>query len=289
MSRSDARWAELGDGVLVRRYTELDLSIGLIVGEDACLVVDTRGDLVQGAELAAAVREVTPVPWTVVLTHAHWDHSFGTGAFLPAAVWAHEECVADLRREGAEQRERVAAMYIDLGRPADAAHVAEVEIVLPDQVLRDRAELTVGGRAVVLAHFGPGHTDNDIVVQVPDAGVVFAGDLVEQGAPPSFGDSYPLAWPAAVDGILGLAPEVISPGHGEPVDVGFVAAQQAELALVARLCTDVITGDSDRHTALRRSPYPAGVFDAALQRVKASHPEAAKSPSHQQHIAPNGR
>ncbi len=276
MCPSSAHWVELGDGVLVRRYAELDLSIGLVIGDGGCLVVDTRGDLVQGAELAAAVREVTPVPWTVAVTHAHWDHSFGTGAFLPATVWAHEDCRAELLTHGHAQRDTVVAMYTDLRRPTDAAHVAEVEPVLPDRVLRDRAELTVGGRAVVLAHFGPGHTGNDVVAHVPDAGVVFAGDLVEQGAPPAFGDSFPLAWPAAVDGILGLAPTVVSPGHGEPVDAAFVAAQRAELALVARLCTDVITGHSDRHAALRRSPYPPGVFDAALRRVRASHPEAGK-------------
>lgn len=269
-------WVELGDGVLVRRYTELDLSIGLVLGDGACLVVDTRGDLVQGAELAAAVRRVTAAPWTVVLTHAHWDHSFGTAEFLPAAVWAHERCAADLREHGHAQRATVIDRYEALGRHDDAAHVAAVQPVVPDRLVSDRAELLVGGRPVTLAHFGPGHTDNDIVVHVPDAGVVFAGDLVEQGAPPAFEDAHPRAWPTAVDGILGLAPTVVSPGHGEPVDATFVTGQRAELAVIATLCEDVIAGRRGRADALRRSPYPAGVLDAAIERTRASRPDAAE-------------
>jgi glyoxylase-like metal-dependent hydrolase (beta-lactamase superfamily II) len=271
-----ARWVDLADGVLVRRYAELDLSIGLVIGDGECLVVDTRGDLVQGAELAAAVREVTPSPWTVVVTHAHWDHYFGTAAFLPATVWAHQNCRTDLAATWRAQRARVAEMYRDLGRPVDAEHVAEVTPVLPDRLVTRRAELTIGGRPVVLAHFGPGHTDNDLVVHVPDAGVVFAGDLVEQGAPPAFEDAHPLAWPTAVAGIVGLAPTVVSPGHGDPVGLEFLSGQQAELTLVARLCADVIAGRSTRRAALGRSPYPAGVLDTAIERVRASHPASNK-------------
>ncbi|HEY1574555.1 MAG TPA: MBL fold metallo-hydrolase [Pseudonocardiaceae bacterium] len=270
------RWVELGDGVLVRRYAELDLSIGLVVGDGACLVVDTRGDLVQGAELAAAVREVTRAPWTVVLTHAHWDHSFGTGSLLPTAVWAHERCRTDLAEHGTEMRADVAAMYRAMDRPADAEHVLAVDPVLPDRVVGRHAELTVGGRAVVLAHFGRGHTDNDLVVHVPDAGVVFAGDLVEQGAPPAFGDAFPLAWPATVDGIADLRPEIVSPGHGDPVGVAFVRAQRAELAVVAEVGADVVAGRCGRRDALLRSPYPAGVLDTAIERIRATRTESGK-------------
>ena len=52
------RWVELADGVLVRRYAELDLSVGLVIGDSDALVVDTRSDPGQGAELRAAVRQV---------------------------------------------------------------------------------------------------------------------------------------------------------------------------------------------------------------------------------------
>jgi glyoxylase-like metal-dependent hydrolase (beta-lactamase superfamily II) len=70
-------WRELDDGVYVRSYAEQVLNVGLVVGEAGCLVVDTRSSHVQGAELAAAVRGLTSLPWVIVNTHAHWDHCFG--------------------------------------------------------------------------------------------------------------------------------------------------------------------------------------------------------------------
>src|SRR5699024_5035052 len=78
------QWIELGDGVFARRHDELDLTTGLVVGAERCLVIDTRGDCDQGAELAGAVRTVTTLPWTLVYTHAHVDHAWGGEAFLPA-------------------------------------------------------------------------------------------------------------------------------------------------------------------------------------------------------------
>ncbi|HVV24093.1 MAG TPA: MBL fold metallo-hydrolase [Pseudonocardiaceae bacterium] len=271
-----ARWVEVGDGVLVRRYAELDLSIGLVLGDGGCLVVDARGDLVQGAELAAAVRRVTPLPWTVVITHAHWDHSFGTASLLPSAVWAHENCRADLARNGHRQRANVAAMYREQGRTADAEHVERVEPVLPDRLVTDRAELSVGGRRVVLAYFGPAHSDNDLVAHVPDAGVVYAGDLVEQGAPPAFEDAYPQSWPTALDGILGLVPTVVVPGHGNPVDVAYVTQQRAEIDLLGKLSADVVAGRCGRRDALARSPYAENVLDTAIRRTQATRPDVGK-------------
>ncbi|MFI2363626.1 MBL fold metallo-hydrolase [Promicromonospora sp. NPDC019610] len=260
------RWIEVADGVLVRRYTELDLSVGLVVGGESCLVVDTGGDAGQGAELAAAVREVTPLPWQVVLTHSHFDHSFGTEAFAPCAVWAHRRCRADLVATGDQQRETWARRYRERGEPDLADRIGAVRLVLPDHLVDDGAELDLGGRRVGLRHFGPAHSDHDLVVHVPDADVVFAGDLVEHGAPPQFGDAFPQGWPAALDGVLALGAAIVLPGHGDPVDRDFVRAQRAELALVAELCREVAAGCLGREQALARSPYPEEFTAAALAR-----------------------
>ncbi|MFJ3405960.1 MBL fold metallo-hydrolase [Promicromonospora sp. NPDC090134] len=260
------RWVEVADGVLVRRYAELDLSVGLVVGGESCLVVDTGGDAGQGAELAAAVREVTPLPWQVVLTHSHFDHSFGTEAFAPCAVWAHRRCRADLVATGDRQRETWARRYRERGEPEVADRIAAVRLVLPDRLVDEGAELDLGGRRVGLRHLGPAHSDHDLVVHVPDADVVFAGDLVEHGAPPQFGDAFPQGWPAALDGVLALGAATVLPGHGDPVDRDFVRAQRAELALVAELCREVAAGRLGRAQALARSPYPAEFMAAALAR-----------------------
>ncbi|MFF3442920.1 MBL fold metallo-hydrolase [Streptosporangium sp. NPDC002721] len=301
----EGRWVEVADRVLVRRYAELDLSVGLVVGDGGCLVVDTRGDERQGAELLAEVRRVTRDPWTVVITHSHFDHSFGTRPFLDCPVWAHEGCRADLLENGERARDEWTRHYRDLGRADVAGDIARTGIVPPDHLVTDRARLVVGGRPVVLAHLGRGHSGNDLVVHVPDAGVTFAGDLVENGAPPAYEDAYPLEWPATVAGLLdlidslaplgggpasgpgpGFGPDpglgsgpgpasgpdgaVVVPGHGDPVGRGFVVAQHAEISALARLCERVIAGSLSPADAVRLSPYPEETTRIALGR--AGHP-----------------
>ncbi|MEV7005883.1 MBL fold metallo-hydrolase [Streptosporangium sp. NPDC051022] len=266
----EGRWIEVADRVLVRRHTELDLSVGLVLGDGGCLVVDTRGDERQGAELLAEVRRITPDPWAVVITHSHFDHGFGTRPFLDCPVWAHENCRTDLAENGAAAREVWARWYRERGEPGIADDIAGTEIVLPDRLVTDRAELSVGGRAVVLSHFGPGHSGNDLVVHVPDAGVTFAGDLVENGAPPDYEDARPLDWPAALEGLLGLigsAGGTVVPGHGDPVGREFVMTQHAEITAVAALCREVTAGRMNAESALRLSPYPPETTRTALRRA----------------------
>ncbi|WP_248958828.1 MBL fold metallo-hydrolase [Sphaerisporangium perillae] len=285
------RWIEVGDRIWARRHTELDLTLGLVAGERACLVIDTGCDEEQGAGFAAAVRELTGLPWSVVLTHAHFDHGFGTAAFVekrsgevepawrrdrggepvPDAarchVWAHPGCAADLAENGEAQRAVWVEHYREEGKANAAERIAAARIVLPDRLVETTAELDLGGRLVRLIHPGPGHTGHDLMVHVPDSDLVFAGDLVEQGAPPSFGDAFPLAWPSALDRLLELGPRTIVPGHGEPVDAAFVAAQRAELAQVARLCQAVAAGGLSPAEALARSPYPEHFTSEALTRA----------------------
>jgi len=153
--------------------------------------VDTRGDLVRGAEWAAAVREVTKAPWTVAITHSHWDHLLRHRR-VPAQRGLGAPGVP--RRPGGERHPAAGqtwrARYREYGRP-DLTELADlisvVEPVLPDRLVLDRTELTVGGRTVVVGvlRARPQPTTTWLV-HVPDADVVFAGDLVEQGAPPSF-------------------------------------------------------------------------------------------------------
>ena len=229
-----AGWVEVGDRVLVRRHRELDLNCGLVVGDGACLVVDTRSHLGEGRALAEAVRVVTPHPWTVVNTHAHHDHCFGNAAFPGADIWAHRRCADDLAATGDLQRASVVAGLLADGDPA-AELVATAPLHLPDHLVEDATTLDVGGRPVSLRHLGRGHTAADLVVAVDD--VLFAGDLVEQGAPPAMEDAFPLEWPATVTALLELVRGPVVPGHGAVVDAAFVAAQRDELARLARWLT----------------------------------------------------
>ena len=256
-----AGWQEVADGVLVRRHLSLDLNCGLVVGEGACLVIDTRAHLGEAADLISAVRTVTMSPWAVVNTHAHYDHCFGNAAFRPAPVWSSRGCAAELIATGERQRRAVVAQLRAAGDPVAADAVAAAPIDAPDRLVDDVAVLDIGGREVALRFLGRGHTDHDLVVEVEtpgDGSVVFAGDLVEQGAPPAFDDAYPAAWPATLGRLHALARGPVVPGHGAIVDAGYVGAQRQELLAVL--------------AALRSGRLDDGPYDAATMSVAASRP-----------------
>jgi glyoxylase-like metal-dependent hydrolase (beta-lactamase superfamily II) len=260
-------WQEVGDRVFRFRYRSLDLNVGAVLGSDEVLVVDTRSFPAQAAELVADLRRLTPLPCRqVVNTHAHFDHSFGNATLRPAAIWGHERCAAHLRALG--ERERA-----DLLRwlPDAAGELDGLVIDPPDRTVGDAgAELEVGGRRVELRFAGRGHTDHDLVVTMPDAGAAFWGDLVEEGAPPVYGnDAFPLEWPATLDRLLASAPPVVVPGHGDVVGHGFVRGQREELAAMAELCRRVAAGELPVAEAVAAAPFPAATARDALARAGA--------------------
>jgi len=257
-------WIELGGGVFSKRYESLDLNVGVVICGDGVLVVDTRAHYGQARELLADLSRLTPHPvrW-VVNTHHHWDHTFGNAVFLPVPIWGHERCALALRLRGERMRREVKEWA-----PGHAAQFDEVVITPPDHTFDGAATLALAGRVIELQYLGRGHTDNDIVALVPDAGVLFAGDLIEESAPPAFHDSFPLEWPDAVAGLLPLAAGPVVPGHGAVVDAGFVAAQQRDLADVARLALERhAMGLSAAQAAAAGGPYPAEVLETAFGRA----------------------
>jgi glyoxylase-like metal-dependent hydrolase (beta-lactamase superfamily II) len=116
-------------------------------------------------------------------------------------------------------------------------------------------------------HYGRGHTDNDVIVVVPEVHAVFAGDLVEQGGPPSFEDSYPMDWPGTLGRMLDLIDGPVIPGHGEIVGRAFVERQLADLSALAQLARRVRFDGGTVNDALPMSPFPAVVARLALSRA----------------------
>ncbi|HET7677970.1 MAG TPA: MBL fold metallo-hydrolase, partial [Candidatus Limnocylindrales bacterium] len=255
---------EVGAGVFVRRYQFFDQDIVAVVGDGELLVVDTRTTYRQADELQADLRALTPVPWRVVVsTHEHYDHTFGNGRFRGCAIWGHERCATRMLERGEAARRKLAAEIPEL-----ADELTEVEIVPPDHTFAEAAQIHVGGRRVELSYHGRGHTDNDIAVRIPDASVVLLGDLIEQGAPPSFGDSYPVEWPETLGRILPsiAAGVAVVPGHGDVVDRAFVEAQAAELAALADLARAIHAGELGHDDAAARAPFGGQAAQTALRR-----------------------
>lgn len=262
----DGRWRELGTGVWVRHHDALRLNCGVVVGDGEALVIDTRSHRGEGDELLEAVRDVTDAPVRhVVNTHAHFDHCFGNESFLPARIWGQRRCRDELVATGDEQRRVVAEAM-----PETADRLREVVILPPEELVDDTAVVDVGGRDVALHFLGRGHTDHDLVVNVDDCGVVFAGDLVEEGAPPAFDDAYPVEWPGTLERLVELCRGTVVPGHGEVVDAEFVMRQRSQLAGVAELCRAAAEEAIKEAEAIAESPFPEDVTRLALARVRAT-------------------
>jgi glyoxylase-like metal-dependent hydrolase (beta-lactamase superfamily II) len=219
-----------------------------------------------------------------VNTHVHFDHTFGNVVFAAegAELVAHEDAAAALPEHAAEIRAQAAAeadedeLYADL--------VATDEVV-PKRTFSSAMTFDLGDRLVELVHPGRGHTSGDVVVRVPDADVVLAGDLVEEsavrGGVPGFGkDCYPMEWPTTLDLVLNLigADTVVVPGHGAPVGREFVQEQRASLGVVAETIRDLAGRGVPLDQALDEAdwPYPREELVDAVRRGYEQLPRTQK-------------
>lgn len=255
-------WREIGDRVWVRRYAWLDQTIGVIGGEDGLVIIDTRATHPLADELRADIQALGGNPLAAVVnTHGHWDHSFGNARFLPTPIWGHVRCATMIVEQGEEMRARMSREF-----PDEAFD--EVELTPPSEVFGESATLDLGDRKVELHYLGRGHTDNDIVITVPDASVLFAGDLLENAPAPAFGDSYPIAWVETGHALVDNVKGIVVPGHGDPFDRRFAQDQVEQLAVLAQLGRELAGGAIGRDEAIRRSPFPAEPTATALERVR---------------------
>jgi glyoxylase-like metal-dependent hydrolase (beta-lactamase superfamily II) len=127
----------------------------------------------------------------------------------------------------------------------EAGEWLEVVVTPPTELVGDRHSLDLGDRVVEMLHLGRGHTDNDLLLHIPDAGAWLLGDVIEESGPPCYGSGcFPLDWPVTVNRLLALlaAGDVLVPGHGQPVGKPFVLAQQEQLARVADLIREIYDG-----------------------------------------------
>ncbi len=263
-------WQALGPGVFRRRHALLDQNVGLVLGTDAALLIDTRPTPAGTRELLDDLGDLTRLPLRfVVNTHCHFDHTFGNECFPRTMIWGHRRCARALRVQGEAQRAAALTWM-----PDEAAALATVRVTPPGRLVDTSVTLDLGQRSVELRYLGRGHTDGDLIVLVPDAGVVFAGDLLEEGAPPSFEDSFPLDWPASVGRLLELAGGAadrrrIVPGHGDLVDRGSLESQRGLLDAVAAAAIEGHAAHIPPEIAAAGVALPAEVGATVMRRAYA--------------------
>jgi glyoxylase-like metal-dependent hydrolase (beta-lactamase superfamily II) len=270
-------WQEVGERCYRRRYDSYDLNIGVVRGSDALLLIDTRCHGREASELLEELRVfgTRPIRW-IVNTHWHFDHTFGNAAIKRAQragapsieIWGHRVMRDELLQWSDETRTTLIAQ-----RPEWAADLEVVEIVAPDHLVDDLASIDLGDRAVRVQHFGPAHTGGDLVAFVDDAGAVFAGDLVEESAPPAYGgDCHPCDWPVCNTAMLAriATDATVVPGHGDVVDRAFVERQLADLTTVSELIGELRDAGVDVVDAVAagrgRWPFPEACLVHAVER-----------------------
>lgn len=245
-------FTEVADRVWVARTAWLDVNVSVIGGETGLVVVDTLGSEEAIQEVIPHIQQLGEVVG-VVNTHDHFDHTWGNAAITrtwpDAWVTAHEGAAAQM-------------------------DTAVTSFALAKMV-------NLGDRALELFHPGPAHTGGDIVVRVGDANVVLMGDLIEESAPPSFGeDSFPLEWPVALDIVRPLlnTDTVLVPGHGAVCDFEFFMDQRADLITVAETIRDCAQRGRSEEQALAESewPWPREHLAEAVRRGYASLPPGGK-------------
>lgn len=242
---------------------------GLITGEGEGVVVDTLFDVQLATEMLDTMRTEVPAAaniTTVVNTHADGDHNFGNQVFGDAEIVATATTTEDM---ASAIPPSTLQAYKDNPPPGAVGEFAlhatgpfdysEVTPTLPTRTFQENLTLTVAGREVRLLDLGPAHTRSDVVVHVPDASVLFAGDLLYNGVHPLVTTGPISNWIAALEQIVDLEPRIVVPGHGAVADTAAVAG----FADYMRWLTDQAT---------RRHAEGLNTLDAARDILATTNP-----------------
>jgi glyoxylase-like metal-dependent hydrolase (beta-lactamase superfamily II) len=239
----------VGDGVWA--YLQPDGSwgwsnAGLIEPADAgapALLVDTLFDVPLTRAMLEELERATPAAGrigTVVNTHANGDHCWGNQLLAGADIVASAACADEMAELPPARLAELVAAAPALGRTGEyLARIfgpfdfASVTLALPTRTFVGSLTLEVGGRRVVLHEVGPAHTRGDVVVEVPDARVVFLGDILFVGAHPVIWTGPVGNWIAALDRVAAMDVDVVVPGHGPVTDKGGVREVRSYLVQLA--------------------------------------------------------
>jgi glyoxylase-like metal-dependent hydrolase (beta-lactamase superfamily II) len=239
--------------VMPDQRVEFVPNAGIVVGDRSVLVIDTAMGPRNGERILAEARRLGgDRKLLLTTTHFHPEHAFGSQSFTVATYVCNVAQAEEMIAKGEEYIE----MFSGFG-PGLAELLADVELVTPDVTYEgEGAQLDLGGVVAQLINVGQAHTRGDQVVFLPDSGVLFAGDLVEDRFLPIFPDEDadgPL-WLAALDRLEALSPRLVVGGHGQVGDAGLIVAERDYLVTV-----------QDRVAALRGDGVPLERIEAQLE------------------------
>ncbi|OBA72655.1 2-hydroxyhepta-2,4-diene-1,7-dioate isomerase [Mycobacterium sp. 1554424.7] len=217
---------------------------GLVAGDGASLLVDTLFDLALTHEMLTAMKPMTAsAPITdALITHSNGDHTHGNQLLDASVRILAAQGTADEIAHGMAPEMLAMTQTANLG-PVATPYVRDrfgpfdfSGIILrnADETFDYELTIDVGGRRIDLLNLGPAHTAADSVVHVPDAGVLFGGDLLFIGCTPIVWAGPIANWIRACDVMIALDAPIVVPGHGPVTDPDGIRAVRGYLAHVAQ-------------------------------------------------------
>jgi len=181
---------------------------GFIVGNDYVVVVDSLATVGLTQQFRDEIRKITDKPIRYLInTHHHGDHTYGNHVFAGATIISHANCRHELIGAGTPDPDVWNTIFPEFDfRGIEAT---------PAAITFDRQlTLHVDGQEVRLVHFGPGHTVGDMIVYLPEEGVVFAGDFIFLYSTPLGMEGSFAGWLKNLDAMAKLRAQTYVPGHG---------------------------------------------------------------------------
>jgi cyclase len=215
---------------------------GIVVLDSGVLVFDTHFTPEAGDALLEKIKAVTPRPVRyVVNSHFHSDHTHGNQSFAAArliiagtnarrdmlqkdlatlnqmqvlAQGQVEQLSKEIRQEQDARAQEALRAQLNQ-RLAFMRRMSALKILVPGMTIDDGLSLMDGSSEVDLITFGPGHTDGDMILYLPQEKIAFLGDLFFNDALPNVDDAHMLDWMKALREALKLDATTFVPGHGQ--------------------------------------------------------------------------
>jgi glyoxylase-like metal-dependent hydrolase (beta-lactamase superfamily II) len=193
-------------------YTaEGDPNTGIVVGDNAVMVIDTQATPIMAQDVIRRIREVTDKPIKyVVLSHYHAVRVLGASAYAPEQIIASQDTFDLIVERGEADMKSEIERFPRLFRAVESVP----GLTWPTLTFKGEMTLWLGKLEVKIMQLGRGHTKGDTVVWLPQEKILFSGDLVEYEATPYAGDAYFGDWPRTLDAIAALKPAKLVPGRG---------------------------------------------------------------------------
>ena len=211
LSEKKTSFTEVGRG-LYAFTAEGDPNTGVIIGDESVMVVEAQATPRLARKVIECIRGVTDKPIShLVLTHYHAVRVLGASAYGAREVIMSEAARGMVEERGAEDWASEFGRFPRLFQ----GHEEIPGLTWPTTTFSEAMTVYLGKRKVEIMHLGRAHTAGDAVVWVPDAEVMFTGDIVEYHSACYCGDGYFNDWADTLNNIAGFDPVAIAPGRGD--------------------------------------------------------------------------